>query len=305
MISPKLIGKSYLSLKDELLNFMLRDRTAIGLVGPSGTGKTVLATEIAKDYAEANNIGAVYLQLHPEMTRTMSLGGETLEDGTVVIREKYIARACKKGLPIVVDEAAHTTEQMLLQFNSLVAEPFSFELGGEIHNVHKRTRFIFCCNPASTHLGNIPIPQSLACRLRIVSVDYPSVDEEIEIVKSFCPNTPHSLIKYVVSFFSKVRNEYYPLTVRNAVMVINSLDNIKGARSSLDSSLKKAIENRCKSEFNFTENELIEFTEEVLSFFNPDDFRRVVKECSMVNASLPDMIKDVHFIRQRIESTCL
>lgn len=102
---------------------------AVLLYGPAGSGKTIMAKQLAEKYSKSANVPIVYQQLYHEMTKGTLIGGETLKNGSVVVEPQIIVTAGVKGAVFVIDECTHTTDPVLLAFNSLIEEPNSTMVG--------------------------------------------------------------------------------------------------------------------------------------------------------------------------------
>ena len=127
----------------EALRALLR-REAVLLYGPTGNGKTLAAWEIARRLNKKFGVLIVYLQLYPEMTKNSLIGGETIKGGSVIVEEQAILKlGCGEGAIFIIDECTHTTEPVLLSFNSLIEEPYSTVVGDKIYKLSDKKHFIF------------------------------------------------------------------------------------------------------------------------------------------------------------------
>lgn len=197
--------------------------------GFTGNGKTLLAWEVAKKYAK--EVGSeqayriVYLQLYPEMTKNSLIGGETLRDGSIVIEEQAILKMGQKGAIFIVDECTHTTEPVLLSFNSLIEEPYSTVVGDQIYKLHEKTRFIFCGN-LPDHTGNIHLPISFANRVFIIKTGLPNPDALVDIGIEASPETPEEILRFLAGIIEKTHDPTFPISPRNMVTVSRSICSI-------------------------------------------------------------------------------
>lgn len=216
----KLIGMDH---KVKAVVEAMSRRQATLLYGPTGNGKTMVAWEAAKEYSAKENIPIVYLQLYPEMTKNSLIGGETIENGSIIIKEQAILTmgGVGHGAVFIVDECTHTTEPVLLSFNSLIEIPYSTVIGNKICELDEKTRFIFCGN-SPDHAGNVHLPISFANRLFIVSTDLPSKKVLCDIGKEADSESKGRLPKGLIEFFAdiiiKTHEPSFPISPRNMIL---------------------------------------------------------------------------------------
>jgi len=200
------------------------------LYGPTGSGKTMIAWAAAQRYSEETGLPVIYLQLYPEMTKNSLIGGETLKDGSIVIETQPIISFGCKGAIFIVDECTHTTEPVLLAFNSLIEEPYSTVIGHDIYTMHKDTRIIFCGNYPD-HAGNIALPISFANRLHIEKVELPDVDTLVKIGASVSPKLCKEVIEFIAKLVEKTHEPTFPISPRNVIVCCEELTSLMGCRA--------------------------------------------------------------------------
>jgi hypothetical protein len=212
-------------IADEVLKTINQNRISTILYGPSGTGKTIAAMYIANQYATQNNVNQMYIELCPELTKSSVIGGETIKDGSVVVIKRQLLDLAVNGGVIIVDETTHSTEELLLQFNPIIAEPYITDIGdGNQYTINEKTRFIFIANPAN-HSGNIKLPQSFARRLYCVYIDYPEEQSEIDIVHSLS-EININMCAYIVKLYRMIRQPLLPVTISNMVNAVKMLSTL-------------------------------------------------------------------------------
>ena len=224
----------------------LKNRLPVLLYGFNGNGKTILAREIAEEYAKEKDIPVIYLQLYPEMTKNSLIGGETLENGSIVVKEQPVVTFGSKGAVFIVDECTHTTEPVLLAFNSLIEAPFSTVVGHKIVSMHEDTRFIFCGN-VPDHTGNIPLPTSFANRLFIIKMDLLKEDELVSLGQQINKDIPFSILKFVSKVITDTHDSSFPISPRNLVTFCLNYPSIKGTGFTAGN-LPSNLRGDCKSE---------------------------------------------------------
>ena len=204
----------------------LRRSEPVMFYGPTGNGKTLAAWKVAEEFKKDMNIPIIYLQLYPEMTKNSLIGGETIKNGSVVIEEQAILKlGCGNGAIFIVDECTHTTEPVLLSFNSLIEEPYSTVVGDKVYNLSKNTRFIFCGN-LPDHAGNIHLPISFANRLYVIRTGMPDRKTLSSIGKEACKNAPDKILDFIAEIVEKTHEPTFPVSPRNVAAAARALPSI-------------------------------------------------------------------------------
>lgn len=212
---------------EEAKKALLR-RTPILFYGPTGNGKTLAAWKVGEELSKELEVPIIYLQLYPEMTKNSLIGGETLKDGSIVVEEQPILKmGCRKGAIFVIDECTHTTEPVLLAFNSLIEEPYSTVVGDKIYSLSEKTRFIFCGN-LPDHAGNIHLPVSFANRIYVIRTTMPEREDLVSIGKSANPKAPDGLLNFIADVIEKTHEPSFPISPRNMVIASRALADLLG-----------------------------------------------------------------------------
>jgi MoxR-like ATPase len=197
--------------------------------GPTGNGKTLAAWKVAKELEKELKIPIVYLQLYPEMTKNSLIGGETLKDGSVVIEEQSILKmGCGEGAIFIVDECTHTTEPVLLSFNSLIEEPYSTVIGDKIYKLAEKTRFMFCGN-LPDHAGNIHLPISFANRVYTIRTVMPDRKTLVAIGKEASPEVPGGILDFIAEVIEKTHEPSFPVSPRNIAIASKAVTDLLGS----------------------------------------------------------------------------
>ena len=223
---PRVVGTAGKKMLRQCLNVIENTKWPLYIVGPSGSGKSIIAMNIAKEYATRHKVNAYYVQLSPEQTKTSLILGLRLKDGSLVPENGIVADCMENGGIIIVDEATHSMQEVLLMFNSILDRTAVTAIGDKIVYAADSFRIVFCSN-TSLYAGNIKLPQSFAQRLVAFNFGYPGHNDEVEIVKRIVDDelecesdVPDNVIKYIVGLMRDVRSEEYPLSVRNAAIAV-------------------------------------------------------------------------------------
>jgi MoxR-like ATPase len=223
----------------------LENNKPVLFYGPAGTGKTIAAWEVGNQIASRLGNEVIYMQLYPEVTKNVIIGGETIKNGNIVTDTGPILKIggheTENGAVFIIDECTHATEPALLGFNSLIEAPFQTVVGAKVHHLHPNTRFIFAGNPPN-HEGNITLPQSFANRLYIVDFPVPP-DEQlatiIKVVNKLADDYPlMPLIDYILDIASKVRSDNFSISPRNLLNCAALLDKATSSGDPANEKLK-------------------------------------------------------------------
>lgn len=233
---PQLVGEDAAVRLSACLNILDNTIWPLYLTGPSGSGKTLMAMNIAKEYSQAHNVPAYYVQLSPEMTKTSLILGLRLINGSLQVVDGVVAHCMQTGGIIIVDEAAHTTHELLLMFNSILDRTSVTSVGDRIIYAADTFRIVFCSNDSS-YAGNVRLPQSFAQRMVSFHFDYPSFESEFLITRQIAADecklplkVPESVIRYIVSTIRMIRSAQYPLSARNAAIIVVLLNLVQNTQ---------------------------------------------------------------------------
>ncbi len=200
------------------------------LYGPTGTGKTIAGWKAAVQVARTLKNEVVYIQMYPEITKSVLIGGETIKNGNIVVDTGPIIKMGGSetggGSVFFIDEITHATEPAILGLNSLIEAPFRTVVGAEIHKMHDNTRFLFAGNTPD-HAGNVELPASFANRLYVI--DFPAPEEEaLRIIIDGTVGVDKKdlffgLQRFVLEIAIKTRTSYFTISPRNVINCIELL----------------------------------------------------------------------------------
>ena len=223
---PHMTGADSKAKFEEIMAVLTHTRWPVYFVGPSGAGKTIMGLNVAKAYGTQNNVPAYYVQLSPDQTKTSIIMGLRLVQGSLTAVKGIIAQAMEEGAIVFVDEATHTTQELLLMFNSILDRTSITSIGDEIVYAKDSFRIVFGSN-SSAYAGNVRLPQSFAQRVVTFLFDYPSYNDEVKIASKIARDefngnydVPDSAARYIASFMREQRTDAFPLSARNMAVAL-------------------------------------------------------------------------------------
>lgn len=321
-VIPRMVGKTARDNVDQVMGIMNNTTWPVFMVGPSGSGKTLTAMNCAKLYAEKHNVPAFYIQLSPDQTKTTVILGYRLIAGTLKPVKGIVAQCMEAGGVLVVDEATHTTQEMLLMFNSVLDRTSVTSVGEEIVYAKDSFRVIFCSND-SQYAGNVRLPQSFAQRLVTFYFDYPSYEDEVKIAARIAKeeftgtmDVPDSVVKYITSIVRELRTPQFPLSARNAAIATIRLaiaskdkcDDISDyfSKGQNPESMRRVIAKRvlgrdAKNNYELTSGEVGEFLTYVSKISIPV-FKEIVMSACMFYLDVDGMELNRDTMKTKIES---
>ncbi|XP_045536521.1 von Willebrand factor A domain-containing protein 8 [Papilio machaon] len=229
----------------KLLEWLLQDfllGNHLLLVGNQGVGKNKIADRLL----QLLNRPREYIQLHRDTTVQSLTVQPTVKDGVVIYEDSPLVKAVKYGHVLVVDEAdkapTHVTcilktlvengEMILSDGRRIVPRNMLESSGGDVSSfipVHDDFRMIVLANrPGFPFLGN-DFFASLGDLFSCHAVDNPSIESELELLRSYGPNVPGDVMKKLVEAFAVLRDMAdqgqltYPYSTRELVNIVKHL----------------------------------------------------------------------------------
>ncbi len=327
---PQIVGSQAQTLLNQCYGILENTKWPLYIVGPSGSGKSIIAMNLAKKYSLEQNVPAYYVQLSPEQTKTSLILGLRLENGSLVVKNGIVADCMEKGGIIIVDEATHSVQEVLLMFNSILDRTSVTAIGDKIIYANEKFRIIFCSND-SKYSGNVKLPQSFAQRVVSFYFDYPDAEDELNIVNKIISDEckapdilPTSVKKYIVAFMREIRSESFPLSVRNAAIasVLCNLSLLATKKSESTALIdpyfldEKNIESKkrylakrilAKEIDDITELQHPEITEfeEIVSRIGIQNFKAIMLQSFMYYLDVDLGYYDLQMIKEKINSTVI
>ncbi|XP_012262209.2 von Willebrand factor A domain-containing protein 8 [Athalia rosae] len=225
-----------------LLESLLQDFTLgqnLLLVGNQGVGKNKIADRLL----QLMNRPREYIQLHRDTTvQTLTLQ-PMVRDGVVVYEDSPLVQAVKLGHVLVVDEAdkapTHVTcilktlvesgEMILSDGRRIVPSYSPLENSESRIKMHPDFRIIVLANrPGFPFLGN-DFFGALGDLFSTHSVDNPSIESEIQLLREYGPDVDDKIIQKLVKAFGELRSMAdqglvsYPYSTREVVNIVKHL----------------------------------------------------------------------------------
>ncbi|KAI5635774.1 AAA domain (dynein-related subfamily) domain-containing protein [Phthorimaea operculella] len=229
----------------KLLEWLLQDfllGNHLLLVGNQGVGKNKIADRLL----QLLNRPREYIQLHRDTTVQSLTIQPTVRDGIVIYEDSPLVKAVKNGHVLVVDEAdkapTHVTcilktlvengEMILSDGRRIVPKDMIESSGGDVASfipVHDDFRMIVLANrPGFPFLGN-DFFASLGDLFSCHAVDNPSIESELELLRSYGPDVPQETMSKLVRAFATLRDMAdqgqltYPYSTRELVNIVKHL----------------------------------------------------------------------------------
>lgn len=325
---PEVVGEEPIKFFKQGYKIIKKTNWPLYITGPSGSGKSIIAMNIAKQYASECNVPAYYVQLSPEQTKTSLILGLRLKNGSLEAVNGVVAECMERGGIIVIDEATHSTQEMLLMFNSVLDRTSVTSIGDKTVVSKSSFRIIFCAND-SKYSGNVKLPQSFAQRLVGMHCGYSSFEDEVAIINRMLEDeyedkvtVPQPVIRYIVSLMRELRSDEYPLSVRNgsiATVLLQIAPKKKASSVANDDtyftsgsnveSVRRTIANRIfnsvvRSVEDLNGNEIAQFTR-YITRVGVDNFRSIILQSFMYYLDVDMGFYDITEVKERIKQVAL
>lgn len=325
---PTVVGKDGMELLERCYGVLEHTRWPIYIVGPSGSGKSIIAMNLAKRYALAKNVPAYYVQLSPEQTKTSLILGLRLENGSLTVKNGVVADCMERGGVIIVDDATHSVQEILLMFNSILDRTSVTAIGDKMIYAHENFRIVFCAND-SRYAGNVKLPQSFAQRLVSFYFDYPAATDELLIVDQIVAEeckapvlVPVSVKRYIIELMREMRSNTYPLSVRNAAIAVVLCNlqllargqeqvavdayfaNGQNAESAKRYMARRILGVEAESVLDLTDERIEEF-ERFVSVIGIDNFKQIILQSFMYYLDVDLGFYDLQMVKEKISSSII
>ena len=217
---------------DNLL-YDLKSGQNILLVGNQGVGKNKIIDHLLQTHQRA----CEYVQVHRDTTVGSLVTESKVEKGELKIGDSALIRSLKEGTVLMLDEVDKAPTHVTAILKALVdKQDFTLPDGRKLDfrresedptsiKVHPNFQMIVLANrPGFPFLGNnffAVMGDRFSCHI----VDNPDIDATLQLIKPYAENVEESILKKLISAFSKLRNLneeqilQYPYSTREIVSI--------------------------------------------------------------------------------------
>lgn len=192
------------------INIAMQAKLPILLVGHTGTGKTTIIRELAKEKTKK----LVRVSITGDTTVDDLVGKYELINGSTQWQDGVLTTAVKKGMWLVVDEVNMAGGDITAAMHSLLDDDRFLVLiqhDQEIVKAHKDFRLFATMNPshASNYAGTKPNNSAFLSRFGVViEVDYLSPEQEEQLLCEKLPKAKQATAALYVSVANMLRKRY-------------------------------------------------------------------------------------------------
>lgn len=234
------------------------------VTGPMGSGKSSLVREVAARL----NLNVVEVNGQGRMEIADLVGYRTAIGGDVLFQDGPLTRALRHGWWLLINEVDLIDPAELAGLNTILdgGSLVIPENGGEIVRPAPGFGLICTANTAGlgdssgSYLGTRRMNAALLDRFWVIQADYPSPEEEINLLTQGYPTLPLTVIQWMVAVAGEVRQLYrgegpegqptveVTFSTRTLLRWAGLTLQFKGAPSPLHHALRRTLTNRAEPE---------------------------------------------------------
>jgi MoxR-like ATPase len=186
------------------------------IVGRPGSGKTSIGMSAAKEMGLPLYIFQATQDTRPE---DLIITPVIADEGKIKYVASAVVSAVVKGGVCIIDEGNRMSEKSWASLASLLDHRrtvYSIIAGVKI-KAHPNFRF---CTTMNEDASTFDIPEYIESRLQpVIHIDFPFIEEEIEILKKNVPNASNELIEKIIDFLQKSHKLNLPFSTRDGINI--------------------------------------------------------------------------------------
>lgn len=220
------INKDYFVSKSNLalLEACVETNNPALLIGETGTGKTTLIREVAKEYDKT----LIRISVNGSMGVEEILGKWLVEKGTTKWQDGILTMALRQGHWVVMDEINAALPEILFVLHSLLDDDRKIilpEKDNEVVKPHEEFRFFATMNPPEEYAGTKDMNKALMSRFTaVLNIEVLSQAEEVKLLvtKGSDEDTAYKLVRLAgeLRLEKSKDNIFYFCSTRDLVQVV-------------------------------------------------------------------------------------
>ncbi|MCY3411328.1 MAG: AAA family ATPase [Candidatus Heimdallarchaeota archaeon] len=187
------------------------------IIGPPGVGKTTMAYAAAQSLGKETYFYQCTMDTRPE---DLLITPVIAENQQIRYVASPLVSAMIRGGVLILDEGNRMSEKSWASLAPLLDQRRYIEsqIAGIKVQAHDDFRMVVTMNAdAST----FELPEYIISRLQpIIDLDFPSAEEERQILKVTVPFAPEQLVELVVQFLQAAHSDVKPYTIRAGIQIV-------------------------------------------------------------------------------------
>jgi len=239
-----------------LLRACVESNSAVLLVGETGTGKTTLVREVAKEQGKT----LIRVSVNGSMGVEEILGKWLVNKGTTVWQDGILTMAARAGHWVVMDEINAALPEILFTLHSLLDDDRKIILAEKDNEVvvpHNQFRFFATMNPPEEYAGTKDMNKALMSRFTaVLNIDVLNDTEEMQLLMK--KGADKDVAYKLVSLGKRLRTRkfkdeiFYFCSTRDLVQVVQL---VTGGLDIKDAVIGAVINKMSRKEYELTKPE--------------------------------------------------